>query len=160
MIRVRTATPEDAPALDAAQRGLALVLGDPHNSSAEMMAAAMEGPSEVVAGIIAEADGTMVGAAVISPLYSSVKGGAGGYVSDLWVSEAMRGSGLGTRMLSAAAVLVAERWGGHFLSLAVHDINPRARGLYERLGFTPHDNETKMTLHGTGFAALSRGETG
>ena len=103
---------------------------------------------------VAEADGAVVGAVVFSPFFSTVRGGAGAYVSDLWVSEATRGSGLGRRLLAAARDAAGAEWGARFLKLAVYLDNPRARAFYIRLGFAPHDGEVYLTLGGPALAAL------
>jgi GNAT superfamily N-acetyltransferase len=50
------------------------------------------------------------------------------------VAADCRGLGLGSRLLARLALL-AQRQGLHGLRLAVADTNPRARALYERLGF-------------------------
>jgi ribosomal protein S18 acetylase RimI-like enzyme len=79
--------------------------------------------------------------------------GAGVYVSDLWVSEATRGKGLGRRLLRAVAD-DAGRSGARFLKLVVYDDNPDARAFYDRLGFSASQGETILTLDETGLAAL------
>ncbi|GAB3940717.1 GNAT family N-acetyltransferase [Corynebacterium tapiri] len=63
-----------------------------------------------------------------------------GYVAEgipevaIAVESRYRGSGLGTELLKKSAELARDR-GAKQLSLCVHDDNPRARALYERLGF-------------------------
>jgi ribosomal protein S18 acetylase RimI-like enzyme len=52
------------------------------------------------------------------------------------VDRAARGRGIGTSLLSAAADK-ARHIGARTVRLSVVDINPRARALYERHGFTP-----------------------
>lgn len=52
------------------------------------------------------------------------------------VDRAARGRGIGTSLLSAA-VDEARRIGARTVRLSVVDVNPRARALYERHGFTP-----------------------
>lgn len=51
------------------------------------------------------------------------------------VDRAARGRGIGTSLLSAAADK-ARRIGARTVRLSVVDVNPRARALYERHGFT------------------------
>ena len=55
-------------------------------------------------------------------------------VGGLAVHPAMRGQGIGTRLLQAVFTFARER-GFRTVSLEVVDTNPRARQLYERLGF-------------------------
>lgn len=52
------------------------------------------------------------------------------------VDRAARGRGIGSSLLSAAADK-ARRIGARTVRLSVVDVNPRARALYERHGFTP-----------------------
>ena len=52
------------------------------------------------------------------------------------VDRAARGRGIGTSLLSAADDK-ARRIGARTVRLSVVDVNPRARALYERHGFTP-----------------------
>lgn len=52
------------------------------------------------------------------------------------VDRTARGRGTGTALLSAAADK-ARRTGASTVRLSVVDVNPRARALYERHGFTP-----------------------
>ena len=50
------------------------------------------------------------------------------------VARPMQGQGIGTRLVGAAEALAAER-GYAAVELGVEDSNPRARRLYERLGY-------------------------
>jgi len=55
-------------------------------------------------------------------------------VEDLLVAKALRSQGIGTQLLAAAETLVADR-GYTRIGLGVDVRNPRARALYERLGY-------------------------
>lgn len=57
-------------------------------------------------------------------------------IDGLCVAPAARGQGVGSRLLSEAAALAAER-DYREIRLEVTDTNPRARALYQRLGFVP-----------------------
>lgn len=63
------------------------------------------------------------------------------------VDPAARGQGLGARLLREADLLAAER-GLRRVRLSVVDTNPRARALYERLGF--------VAVHSERVGALGR----
>jgi ribosomal protein S18 acetylase RimI-like enzyme len=56
------------------------------------------------------------------------------YLGLIFLAPAVRGAGLGTRLLDEAYAIVTAR-GGRALRLAVASTNPDARRLYERLGF-------------------------
>jgi ribosomal protein S18 acetylase RimI-like enzyme len=70
------------------------------------------------------------------------------FVADLGVCAAMRGRGIGTRML-AHQVGMARHRGKRFLGLDVGVDNPRAQVLYERLGFqVVHERHPPPSLAG------------
>jgi ribosomal protein S18 acetylase RimI-like enzyme len=56
------------------------------------------------------------------------------YVDGIAVSPEVRGLGIGTRLLDEAAG-IARRHGKRYVRLDVIDRNPRAKALYERLGY-------------------------
>jgi len=58
------------------------------------------------------------------------------YLDTLSVSEKARGKGCGTALLEAAAKL-AKAQGYAVIGLNVDDANPKARALYDKLGFQP-----------------------
>jgi ribosomal protein S18 acetylase RimI-like enzyme len=86
-----------------------------------------------------------------------LRGGAGVYVSDLWVAPEARGSGLGRRLLGAVREDADRVWGVCFLKLAAYVDNPASLAFYARLGFLHHEHERYLTLDAAGLAAL--GET-
>ncbi len=151
-ITIRKAVRSDAARLDAALRNLAVTLGDPHNTDLATLTAAGFGPDPAFGAVLAlDNIGTIVGLAMFSPVFSTVKGGAGVYVSDLWVSEAVRGRGLGPRLIAGVA---AEAGRPRFMKLAVYDNSPGARRFYDRMGFVPMAGETIMILDESGLDAL------
>lgn len=58
------------------------------------------------------------------------------HIAHLGVAPDLRGQGIGAQLIADAAHIAA-RQGIRRLSLDVADSNPRARALYERLGFEP-----------------------
>ncbi len=101
-------------------------------------------------------DGEAVGAALVSPVFSTSKGAAGVYVSDLWVAASTRGSGLGRRLLREVATFGESRWRARFLKLTVYADNARARAFYEHLGFAFAEADQTMLLAGREFETLTR----
>lgn len=150
----RRAGAEDVAVLNAALRKLSASMGDTHRASDESLLQAGFGAWPALAALLAERDGAVVGVAVFSPFYSTVRGMAGAYVSDLWVDDGLRGEGLGARLLARVRDESATLWGAGFLRLGVYADNQRARAFYDRLGFVHNPDETYLTLSGAALAAL------
>jgi ribosomal protein S18 acetylase RimI-like enzyme len=75
------------------------------------------------------------------------------YIDVLAVSPAMRGKGVGTRLLEAVFQTAREK-GFKSVSLEVVDTNPDARRLYERVGFVARHTYPYPYLRGiAGFSA-------
>ena len=160
-VTISPATAADVGALDAALRRLSADMGDPHRASQDILATALSGPDPACHALLARpvlaVAGTTdqaIGAALFAPLFSTTRGMAGAYVSDLWVAPERRGTGLGVMLLAAVRDQTARRWGAGFLRLGVYADNTRARAFYDRLGFRPSADETVLTLAGPALAAL------
>ena len=82
--------------------------------------------------LIAEMDGAPVGFALFFPTYSTWEGTAGIHLEDIFVEEAVRGQGVGEKLMQELAAIAVER-GCARLELQVLDWNP-AREFYHRLG--------------------------
>lgn len=155
-IYIRRAREADAGKLNSALKRLSADIGDDHAASVEDLLRHGFGSSSAFHALLAEkgTEGEVVGAIVFSPVFSTVRASAGLYVSDLWVAEETRGSGLGRRLLAASLSSVPSGWTVGFLKLAVYDDNPDARAFYDRLGFSHDPRETYLTLSGTSLTAL------
>ena len=153
-ITIRLAGADDVGQLDTALRHLSEAIGDPHGATPDQLRDAGFGTDPAFRAQLAEAGDSVVGAALYSPVFSTVRAGAGVYVSDLWVATSVRSAGLGRRLLAAVARDAATVWGAEFLKLVVYDDNARARAFYDRLGFTASRDETMLALDATGFASL------
>ncbi|NVK33504.1 MAG: GNAT family N-acetyltransferase [Rhodobacteraceae bacterium] len=149
-IIIRPATKADVSDLNEALQSLSHDLGDPHNAKIEDLMVHGFGENPAFKALIAkdQANGTCIGVSVYSPMYSTVRGAAGFYVSDLWVSKEARGLGLGPKLLKAVIKSAPSSWKVGFLKLAVYNDNPNARRFYDRLGFKFDPNETYMTISG------------
>ena len=159
-VTIRTATAADAPALNAALSRLSADLGDAHHADTADLAAAGWGENPAFRAQLAQAGVQTVGVALYSPLFSTVRGGAGVYVSDLWVAPGRRSGGLGRQLLAAALADGHDRWAARFIKLAVYDDNAMARAFYDRLGFAAARGETTLTIDHNGLAALKNEITG
>lgn len=153
-ITIRRAVAEDMEQLNEALRHLSGEIGDEHGGTAGLLRKAGFGDNPAFRALLAEAGGQVVGAALYSPVFSTVMASAGVYVSDLWVADTARGQGLGKRLLSAVAEDAGAVWNAGYLKLAVYDDNDGARAFYDRLGFAPMADETIMLLDRSGFESL------
>jgi GNAT superfamily N-acetyltransferase len=95
--------------------------------------------------VLMEEDGAALGYFVLALSYSLEYFGRDAFVDELFVCESRRGRGLGARALAHAAELCAEL-GVKALHLEVDHVNPRARALYERSGFEPHERALMTRL--------------
>ena len=86
-----------------------------------------------------------VGLALFFPEFSSWRGSPGVYVQDLYVSEKLRGAGLG-RELMEAVYAEAHRWGATYCKLAVYGDNEAAVKFYQQLGFRVSEDERVLVL--------------
>lgn len=155
-ITIRLAGAGDAERLNRALAHLSGEIGDDHGGNATLLREAGFGDNPAFRALLAEAGQDVVGAALYSPVFSTVRAGAGVYVSDLWVSADARGQGLGKRLLRAVAEDAGAVWKARFLKLAVYDDNAGARAFYDRLGFAAATGETILTLDDRGLTALKQ----
>lgn len=121
--------------LDAALGALATHLGDPYVAQRHRLRRALLGQSPSAHGLLALSGKQTAGAALFSPVYSTIRGGAGVHVSDLWVTPWARGQGVGRRLLRGIARRGVALWAADWLKLAVHDHSTDAQAFYRRLGF-------------------------
>ena len=142
------------PLLDTALRALSADLGDPHRADLAALRAAGTGPCHAFHALLAVPGDAARGAVVFSPCFSTVRGVAGLYVSDLWVDRAARGSGLGRRLLAAAAARAHALWGAGYLRLDVYEDSAGAQDFYRRLGLAPMAGQRTLALAGDGFDRL------
>jgi len=157
-IAVRLAGAGDAHRLDAGLARLSEDLGDVHAATAETLALAGWRPSPVFRAQMAESgNGDLVGVALYSPCFSTTRGGAGIYVSDLWTAAAVRGQGLGRRLLAAALQDGEAIWGAGFIKLSVYHSSPDALRFYNRMGFSPLGDQHDLILDAAGCAAMKGG---
>lgn len=147
--RVTTTT---LPVFEAGLRNLADALGDPYTCAHSTLAASVCGADAPCLGLLVARDGAPLGVLLGSPVFSTMLGGCGLYVSDLWVARGARGQGLSRRLLAHAQQTSAAT----FLKLAVYEDNPTARAVYDRLGFVAHPDQIAMIRTGT---LTPKGET-
>jgi len=156
---IRTARPGDVPAI----LGLIRELADYEHARDEVLVteadltATLFGPDPAVFAHVAEHDGGeggVAGFALWFVNYSTWTGRPGLYLEDLYVTPAMRRSGLGRALLAELARVCVER-GYARLDWAVLDWNAPALKFYAALGAEALDTWRLRRLSGPALAALA-----
>jgi GNAT superfamily N-acetyltransferase len=144
---VRLATREDVPVIDRLLNELAVALGKPDSieGTAQDLTKYGFGDHPRFEAILAFEDHEAVGLAIFFSEYSTWRGTPGVYVQDLYVSERLRGGGLGRDLLGAVRER-ARSWGGRYVKLTVYDGNQAAVSFYRHLGFDLCENEQALVL--------------
>jgi GNAT superfamily N-acetyltransferase len=153
---IRPARPQDVPAIHRLIRELA-----DYEKSLDQVTATQEdlhrslfADQPAVFAHVAEQDGTVVGFALWFLNYSTWLGEHGIYLEDLYVTPAVRGSGLGRALLAELARICVQR-GYTRLEWLVLDWNEPARGFYRSLGAVTMDEWTVHRLTGPALSALA-----
>ena len=144
----------DLARLDGALRRLSADIAEDYATDTATLTRALMGAQPAALGLLALRGDDTLGAALYSPNFSTVRGAAGVYVSDLWVSSDARGQGLGARLLAQIAHDGAARWGAAWLRLAAYHHSHDALRFYARLGFVPANEQQELRLGAAGFATL------
>jgi ribosomal protein S18 acetylase RimI-like enzyme len=157
---IRRAVAADAEAIHAMIRALGALLG-----LAQKVTGTVEdirrhgfGPSPAFEALIAECGGRPVGLCLFFASFSSWRAAPGLYVQDLYVADAARGTGLGRRLLAAAAAIGRAR-GATYLRLSVEADNVAAQRFYARAGLAWSTTERIFVIDGAAFEALGRAGT-
>ncbi|MEG9550373.1 GNAT family N-acetyltransferase [Streptomyces baarnensis] len=160
---IRTATPEDIPALHALVRELAAYEKalDEVVASEEQLRRALFGDRPAVYAHVATADddiGEVIGFALWFLNFSTWRGVHGIYLEDLYVRPERRGGGHGKALLAELARICVER-GYERLEWSVLDWNAPSIAFYESLGARPQDEWTVYRLTDGALASLGGGGT-
>ncbi|MFB6815826.1 GNAT family N-acetyltransferase [Streptomyces sp. NPDC056347] len=153
---IRTAVPEDVPAIHAMIRELAEYEKAPHEARATeaQLHEALFGERPAAYAHIAEADdGEPVGFALWFLNFSTWRGVHGIYLEDLYVRPQRRGGGHGKALLRELARICVER-GYQRLEWSVLDWNAPSIAFYESLGARPQDGWTVYRLTDGSLAEL------
>ncbi|MGI1660601.1 GNAT family N-acetyltransferase [Palleronia sp. KMU-117] len=114
------------------------------------------GPDPRFRVILAEAEGEVLGLALVFPEYSSWRGAVGLYVQDLYVRPGARGRGIAQALLTAAWDSASD-WAPSYLTLMVDHRNDTASAWYERQGFGLRERGDLLILDGPALARLMEG---
>ncbi|MFK0022909.1 GNAT family N-acetyltransferase [Streptomyces sp. NPDC090798] len=156
---IRTATPDDIPAIHAMVRELAEYekVPDEAKASRQQLHEALFGKRPAAFAHIAEAAGEPVGFALWVLNFSTWRGVHGIYLEDLYVRPRARGGGHGKALLTELARICAER-GYERLEWSVLNWNRPSIEFFEALGARPQDEWTVYRL--TDGALRQLGEPG
>jgi ribosomal protein S18 acetylase RimI-like enzyme len=154
-IDIAPARPDDAPAIHSLLRALAVALNRPHDvkSTPADIARYGFGLSPAFETVLARRRGSPVGLVLYFYEFSTWRGCPGVYIQDLFVDSALRGSGLGRRLLAFVATRAAARQ-ATYMRLSVDVGNDEGLGFYGRLGFSA-PNEQTLVLEGSSFSMLA-----
>ncbi|MEP1765384.1 MAG: GNAT family N-acetyltransferase [Sulfitobacter sp.] len=132
-LTIRPVTPQDHAAWDQLYQGYAAFYGV--DQTAEMRARVwrwLNDPSIEVNGFVAEQDGALIGLTHYRPFYSPLSANVKGFLDDLFVDPAARGSGAAHGLIEAVSDHGrANGWG--VIRWITADDNYRARNLYDRV---------------------------
>ncbi|MGO4706700.1 N-acetyltransferase family protein [Microvirga sp. 2MCAF38] len=152
-IVIREASIPDFETVAAMLRKLGAHVGASPKVTAADLAAFGPGGRGHTEILVAEEGGAIVGIALYSIVFSAWRGRPGIYVSDLFVEDSARGTGLGTRLLRAAVAREISR-GCAYLKLDVDKSNAAGLSFYEKRGFKLSDHDHTMVLEQDGMARL------
>jgi ribosomal protein S18 acetylase RimI-like enzyme len=155
-IVIENAAREDAAAIHDLLRKLGVALNRPHDvkSTPDDIARYGFGPNPTFETILARRGGKAVGLVLYFYEFSTWRGCPGVYIQDLYVDDALRGSGLGRRLLASVAARASERE-ARYMRLSLDVGNDEGLGFYERLGFDA-PSEQMMVLDGEHFKRLAK----
>lgn len=110
------------------------------------------GPNPRFEALIAESNDTPVGLAIFQTNYSVWEGAPSLQITDLYVDEPVRGTGVGFRLVVEAGRIARDR-GYAGLQLNMVHANPSRLSL-DRMGFVHQDDLLHYTLDATGLKKL------
>ncbi|MEU6096592.1 GNAT family N-acetyltransferase [Streptomyces sp. NPDC047079] len=154
---IRTATPDDIPAVHALIRELAEYekAREEARATQEQLREALFGERPAAFAHVAEEDGEVVGFALWFLNFSTWRGVHGIYLEDLYVRPEARGGGHGRALLRELARICVAR-GYERLEWSVLNWNRPAIGFYEALGARPQDEWTVYRLTDGALAQLGQ----
>jgi GNAT superfamily N-acetyltransferase len=154
---IRSATPEDVPAILGLIRELAEYERLLEQVVADEAAVhrALFGPRPFAEALVATLSDEAVGFALFFHNFSTFLGKPGMYLEDLFVRPAYRGRGIGKALLTQVAQLAVERDCGR-LEWSVLDWNEPSIRFYESLGAKPLLEWTTYRLTGDALRSLGQ----
>ena len=111
------------------------------------------GESRSFEALLAEKNGEPVGLCLFFHTFSSWRGEPGVYIQDLYVSDDVRGTGLGRKLLAETVRLTAKNGATH-MTLCVDSDNTSAAAFYAAVGIKYRDDEHVYEAEGDAFFAI------
>jgi len=151
--RIRPATPDDVEAIAAILKGLGWfsfingeVTAETETRVKRHLRLCLTGDSHTV--LVAEVGGgAVLGYAAVHWLPYLILQGPEGYVSELFVAEAARGAGLGTKLLEAVRNMAIGRGCSRLMLVNRKTRESYQRGFYRKLGWEEREEFANFVLH-------------
>ncbi len=155
-ISIRPATRDDVALILDLIRGLAEYEKLTHECVAteESLLQTLFGEHPAAEVVIAEEDGKAAGFALFFTNYSTFLARPGMYLEDIFVYPALRGRGIGLRLIQHLAQIAVARGYGRF-EWSVLDWNTPAITFYRSLGAVPMDGWTVQRVSGDALLRLA-----
>ena len=153
-VTVREARPDDAEAMLRMVQALAEYQGIKQRVSAKAEDFRRDGfgPQRKFEALIADRHGQPVGLALFQTFYTTWEGATALQITDLFVDEAVRGTGVGFKLVREVGRIAKER-GCTSLQLNVVHANP-SRASFDRIGFGHQDDLLHYRLDAQGLRKL------
>lgn len=136
VVNIRAAKVHDLEELSGMISELAADHGDLATASAAQLNRDLFGAMPWITAFVAEAGGTLIGYAILAPLYKAAEGARGMDLNQLYVRPGHRGTGIGRHLIDKAR-LHAKTTGCSYLSVSAATGNFKAHRFYENLSFQP-----------------------
>lgn len=132
-VTVRPVAQNDKAAWDALYQGYAKFYGvDQTQEMRDRVWGWLTDPDHEVNCFVAEQDGTLIGLTHYRPFFSPLSANVKGFLDDLFVDPATRGSGAAQALIDAVSAKGREQ-GWAVIRWITADDNYRARGVYDKL---------------------------
>ena len=153
-ITIRPAKAEDCNVIARMIRALAAYQGVAERVTAKVENLRRDGfgPDRKFEALIAETNGLPVGLAIFQSHYSSWEGATSLQITDLFVDETVRGTGVGFRLVVEVGSIARDR-GCAGLQLNMVHANP-SRTTLDRMGFMHQDDLLHYRLDAAGLKKL------
>ena len=147
---IRTVNEADRDAWERLYRGYAAYYKVETNSTKlDTLCSWLCDPEHVCEGLVAEESGQLIGLAHFRAMPSPLRGADVGFLDDLFVDPAQRGSGAARALIHAVDDIAGQReW--DVVRWITRDDNYRARGLYDKLSTRSNWLVYEMTAETTG----------
>ncbi|MCM2291850.1 GNAT family N-acetyltransferase [Allorhizobium sp. BGMRC 0089] len=135
LVSIRHAKREDLPDLIEMISLLAAHHGDASAMTADILRRDLFGATPWITGLVADGGETLLGYALLVPMYRANEGRRGMDLHHLFVRDGHRGHGIGQHLVNRARD-VARQAGCSYLSVGAATGNFKAHRFYEQMDFT------------------------